>query len=128
MRRDGLTIVRHAGAGALVIVATIHANWARGSAWPARDKHTLAQAVIGHDAMPSAPACLTVATLLLVGAAGVTAGRAAGPMSNVSARPGSRRLSRGVALSDLPASCLRTATPPPLPVGIAASMLRCASP
>ncbi len=77
MQADGIVIARQSGACALLVVATIHANWARGSAWPARDERTLAQAVIGHEAMPSAPACLTVAALLLAGAA-LVAGRPRG--------------------------------------------------
>ncbi len=69
MRIYEIVIARRSGAGALLAVATLHVNWARGSAWPARDERALAQAVIGRDAMPSAPACLTVAALLTVGAA-----------------------------------------------------------
>ncbi len=55
---------RRLGAGSLLIVAAIHANWARGSSWPVRDERSLAQAVIGHDHMPSSVACLAVASLL----------------------------------------------------------------
>ncbi len=67
-------LARRLGAGGMLAVAALHANWARGSAWPARDERALARAVIGRDTMPSAPACLTVAALLATGDA-LVAGR-----------------------------------------------------
>lgn len=54
-------------------MAAVHANWARGSSWPASDGRRLAQAVIGNDEMPSAGACLVVAALLILGG-GLVAG------------------------------------------------------
>jgi hypothetical protein len=59
--------MKYSGAGALFFLAAVHANWARGSSWPAADEQRLARAVIGRDEMPSAGACLFVAALLTVG-------------------------------------------------------------
>lgn len=57
-------IARWLGMGGLMTVAAIHANWARGSSWPAPNPQQLAQAVIGGDELPSAAACMAVAGLL----------------------------------------------------------------
>lgn len=61
--------MRTLGAGGLLAVAAVHANWARGAAWPAPDRHTLADAVIGRKEMPGTVLCLAVAGMLTVGAA-----------------------------------------------------------
>ena len=55
-----------AGLGGL---AALHVSWAAGSSWPLRDKATLSDAVIGHDGLPSAAACLAVAGMLSAGSA-----------------------------------------------------------
>jgi hypothetical protein len=51
-------------------LAALHALWATGATWPARDRAKLADAVAGRpeSGMPSAPACLVVAGLLATGA------------------------------------------------------------
>ena len=59
--------MKYLGAASLFFLAAVHANWARGSSWPAGDEETLARAVIGGDEMPSAGACLVVAALLVLG-------------------------------------------------------------
>lgn len=59
--------MKYSGAMALFFLAAMHANWARGSSWPASDKQRLAERIIGSDEMPSAGACLVVAALLTVG-------------------------------------------------------------
>lgn len=59
--------MKYSGAGILFFLATMHANWARGSSWPAADEKQLAEAVIGEDEMPSAGACIAVAALLTLG-------------------------------------------------------------
>lgn len=62
-------VARWSGVASLLVVAALHATWARGSAWPAGQEQALAQAVIGRDTMPSARACLYVAALLTAAAA-----------------------------------------------------------
>jgi hypothetical protein len=59
--------MKYSGAGALFFLAAMHANWARGSSWPASNERRLAERIIGGDEMPSASACLVVAALLAVG-------------------------------------------------------------
>lgn len=68
--------MRYSGTVALFFLAAIHANWARGSSWPASSEQQLAERVIGRDEMPSAGACLVVAALLTVGGS-LVAGRPA---------------------------------------------------
>lgn len=46
------------------MIAAIHANWPRGSAWPARDRKALADATFGGDDLPSATTTLLVAASL----------------------------------------------------------------
>jgi len=67
-------VARRLAVGGLLAVAAMHANWARGSAWPAGDERALARAVIGRDVMPPAWASLVVAALLTTGAV-LVAGR-----------------------------------------------------
>ncbi|MGF1470642.1 MAG: DUF3995 domain-containing protein [Rubrobacteraceae bacterium] len=69
--------MKYTAAGTLFFLAAVHANWARGSSWPAADERQLARAVIGEDEMPSAGACLVVAALLTVGGS-LVAGQPAG--------------------------------------------------
>ena len=59
--------MKYLGAGVLFFLAAMHANWARGSSWPASDRRRLAERVIGGDEMPSAGACLVVTALLVLG-------------------------------------------------------------
>lgn len=58
--------MKYSGAGILFFLAAVHANWARGSSWPAASEQQLARAVIGEDKMPSPGACLVVVALLVV--------------------------------------------------------------
>ncbi|MGY1745024.1 DUF3995 domain-containing protein [Blastococcus sp. SYSU D00695] len=67
-----------AAAALLGGAAVLHAVWATGSAWPARDRRRLAEHVAGTEEFPAPAACLTVAGLL-AGAAAVVARRAPGP-------------------------------------------------
>ena len=69
--------MKYSGAGILFFLAVIHANWARGSSWPADNEESLARAIIGEEEMPSASACLVVAVLLTLGG-GLVAGWPAG--------------------------------------------------
>src|SRR5947209_7032108 len=50
-----------AAAGALAVLAALHAAWATGSAWPARDRRRLAQLVAGAEEMPGRAPCTVVA-------------------------------------------------------------------
>ena len=70
---DTSGMARRLGVAGLLAVAAVHANWARGSAWPLADRHQLARAVAGRAEMPPAAACLAIAGLLSV-AAGLVAG------------------------------------------------------
>jgi Protein of unknown function (DUF3995) len=58
-----------AAAGALAALATLHAAWATGSAWPARDRRRLAQLVAGAEEMPSRASCTVVACALATSSA-----------------------------------------------------------
>jgi len=69
MRRSSVTGARTAGAGSLLFLAAVHANWARGSAWPARDRASLARAVLGSETLPGAGPCIAVAALLAAASA-----------------------------------------------------------
>lgn len=64
---DAVGAAKYSGAVSLFLIAAMHANWARGSSWPAADERRLADAVIGWEKMPSAGACLVVAGLLTLG-------------------------------------------------------------
>jgi hypothetical protein len=59
----GLTVwlARPAAAGTLAALAAVHAAWATGSAWPARDRRRLAQLVAGTERMPGPAQCAAVA-------------------------------------------------------------------
>lgn len=70
---DTIRAARTLGAGGLLVIAVVHANWARDSAWPAPDRARLADAVIGREEMPGAGPCLAVAGLLTT-AAGLVLG------------------------------------------------------
>jgi hypothetical protein len=68
-------LARPAAAGTLAALGLLHAVWATGSAWPARDRHRLANLVAGTEAMPgrawcSAVACGLVASGALVAGVG----------------------------------------------------------
>jgi hypothetical protein len=67
--RELRTIARGLGAGGLLAIAAVHANWARGSAWPAPTHQHLAQAVIGRSSMPPPRASLAVAAALIAAGA-----------------------------------------------------------
>jgi Protein of unknown function (DUF3995) len=62
-------VARGLGAGGLLVVAAVHANWARRSWWPAPDEKSIAQVVLGANHMPSSSACLAVASLLTASSA-----------------------------------------------------------
>lgn len=67
----GARLVSGVGLGA---VSALHGLWAAGSHWPARDRFSLAEAVVGNaDALPSGRATATVAGVAVAGAA-ITAG------------------------------------------------------
>lgn len=66
------SLPRGLGSSGLLAVAAIHANWARGSSWPAANRRQLAEAVFGGDELPSAGACGGVAVLLVLAAAFVS--------------------------------------------------------
>ena len=51
---DAIGTARTLGVGGLLAVAAVHANWARGSAWPLADRRRLAWTVYGSEVMPSA--------------------------------------------------------------------------
>ncbi len=70
---DAIKTARNLGAGGLLAVAAVHANWATGSSWPLPDRRRLARTVAGSEEMSSAAACLAVAALLTA-AAGLVAG------------------------------------------------------
>jgi len=55
----------------LLALAGLHAAWASGSSWPAKDHEALADLMAGRagGAVPPPAACLTVATLLASGSA-----------------------------------------------------------
>ena len=66
----------HAGrftAAVLFVIAGLHVLWALGSSFPFRTRDELADSVIGTTEVPSAPACMAVASALTA-AALVTAG------------------------------------------------------
>jgi hypothetical protein len=54
-------LARPAAAGTLAALGLLHAVWATGSAWPARDRHRLANLVVGTEAMPGQAWCTAVA-------------------------------------------------------------------
>lgn len=64
-----MTVARRLGVGGLIAVAAVHANWARGSSWPAPDTRTLARAVMPDGPLPGAGPCLAVSALLTLAAA-----------------------------------------------------------
>jgi Protein of unknown function (DUF3995) len=86
-------LARGLGAGGLLVVAAMHANWARRSWWPAPDEKSIAQAVLGANHMPSSTACLTVASLLTMGSALV--------LGRPRRLPRVRRLGAGIAVAVL---------------------------
>src|ERR1039458_3224691 len=54
-------LARPAAAGTLTALGLLHAVWASGSAWPARDRHRLANLVAGTETMPGRAWCTAVA-------------------------------------------------------------------
>ncbi len=56
-----VSLARPAAAGTLAALAGLHALWATGSAWPARDRRRLAQLVAGTERMPGPAPCTAVA-------------------------------------------------------------------
>jgi hypothetical protein len=54
----------HAAAVLLASLALVHLGWALGVTWPARDRESLALAIIGRPVRPSAFACVLVAACL----------------------------------------------------------------
>lgn len=63
-------------AGVLAGAGVLHAVWATGSSWPARDRNHLARAVVGVDRVPGPVPCLAV-TAALLGTAAATLARTA---------------------------------------------------
>ena len=70
-RRFGRTVsfAGPAAAGSLAALAALHAAWATGSAWPARDRRRLAQLVAGTEEMPGRAQCTMVACALATSSA-----------------------------------------------------------
>ena len=62
-------VARPAAAGTLGALGLLHAVWATGSAWPARDRHRLAELVAGTETMPGRASCTAVACALATSAA-----------------------------------------------------------
>jgi hypothetical protein len=54
-------LARPAAAGTLAALGLVHAVWATGSAWPARDRRQLANLVAGTETMPGRAWCTAVA-------------------------------------------------------------------
>jgi Protein of unknown function (DUF3995) len=70
MSRIGrITALRAVAVAGLGGVAVLHAAWARGSSFPARDRSSLADRVAGRETMPGALPCLAVAGALTAAAA-----------------------------------------------------------
>ena len=67
----GLTVspARLVAAGTLAALAALHAAWATGSPWPARDRRRLAQLVAGTEQMPGRAQCTAVACALVTSSA-----------------------------------------------------------
>ena len=63
--------VRLGAVAGLAGIAVLHAAWANGSSFPARDRQTLADGIAGRESMPGAAPCLAVAGLLAGAAAAV---------------------------------------------------------
>lgn len=60
--------------GVLVLIALVHAGWAFGMHWPARDETALIRTVIGTPGMTKMPGTgLTLGVAVLIGLAGVCA-------------------------------------------------------
>lgn len=66
------------GSAGLAGIGLAHLAWGRGSSWPMRTREELADAVVGSDAVPGAPACYAVAGLATVAAAVVAGAGGAG--------------------------------------------------
>src|SRR4051794_41679132 len=68
--------VERSAAVTLFALAALHAVWATGSSWPAKDRAALAELMAGRagGSVPPPAACLTVATLL-ASAAALVSGR-----------------------------------------------------
>jgi uncharacterized protein DUF3995 len=60
--------VERSAAATLLALAGLHAVWATGSSWPAKDRVALAELMAGRagGSVPPAAACTTVATLLTI--------------------------------------------------------------
>lgn len=65
------SICTRTAAAGLAAIAGVHFAWGTGSAWPARDRAALADAVVGRrdGEVPSPAACFFVAGLLAIAAA-----------------------------------------------------------
>jgi hypothetical protein len=53
--------------GVLALLAVLHVAWGRGSSWPFRTRHDLADAVVGTTDVPPPGACFLVAGALTTG-------------------------------------------------------------
>ncbi|WP_199425329.1 DUF3995 domain-containing protein [Actinotalea solisilvae] len=65
-------VLPRVGSAVLAAAAALHAVWAAGSAWPARDRRELANLVAGTDEFPGPVPCIAVAGALTLAAALVT--------------------------------------------------------
>lgn len=104
--------IRFCAALGLIGAGAMHALWATGSAWPARDRKRLADAMVGSPNMPPAAACLVVAAGL--SAAGVLVAGAGGDRrAAVRARTatGLALIARGVAGGAVAGKLLRLPSP-----------------
>ena len=73
---DLATTVERSAATILLGIAGLHAAWALGASWPAKDRDALADLMAGRagGSVPPPVACLAV-TVLLTSASGLVAGR-----------------------------------------------------
>jgi hypothetical protein len=76
---DALDAAERSAAACLLGIAGLHAAWAWGASWPARDRQALADLMAGRagGSVPPPAACVAVAGSLAV-AAGLVAGRPRG--------------------------------------------------
>ncbi len=79
LKETGIIFVAFAIFGVLTIIAILHAAWAFGMIWPARDQQSLVNTAVGQPGMTQMPStALTLAVAFAIFAAGVCALWAAG--------------------------------------------------
>jgi hypothetical protein len=69
LTRLTVQLARPAASGTLAALAVLHAAWATGSSWPARDRRRLGHLVAGTERMPGRTECATVACTLAASSA-----------------------------------------------------------